>query len=164
MNTIAKRKARLNGWIKTYQDRIEQAKQTYGAYSVKFKVTEKYLKFKINGWQKEYQKLCKAKAVDKAKICKFIEQKTIEYFGEPLVYDNNRYFNIDNTPNKYYISKFIVDNGLASDESAFALGTKIRAMRNRRDALTENKDHKNAYRAYKLTMESELQAAKIVYK
>ena len=164
MNTIAKRKARLNGWIKTYQDRIEQAKQTYGAYSVKFKLTEKYLKFKINGWQKEHQKLSKSNVLDKVKICKFIEQKTLEYFGEPLVYDNNRYFNIDNTPNKYYISKFIVDSGLASEESANALGTKIRAMRKRRDALTNNQEHKNAYRAYRLTIESELQAEKIIFK
>lgn len=164
MNTIAKRKARLNGWIKTYQDRIEQAKKAYGAYSVKFKLTEKYLKFKINGWQKEHQNLSKSNVLDKVKICKVIEQKTIEYFGEPLVYDNNRYFNIDNTPNKYYISKFIVDIGLASEESAHALGTKIRAMRKRRDALTNNQEHKNAYRAYRLTIEAELQAEKILFK
>lgn len=156
MQSIAQRKARLNGWIKTYEQRIIEAKLKYGEYSVKFKATSRYLSFKIKGWQKEYQKLSRSNIIDKVKVCLFIKEKTIEYFEQPLIYDNSRYFNLDNTPNKYYISKYIVDKGLASEDSAIALGTKIRSMRQRRDVLTSMKPHKDAYRAYKLSMDAEL--------
>lgn len=164
MQTIAQRKARLNGWIKTYEDRIEQYKVKYGPRSMKGGNYIRYCKFKIEGWKKQYAKLAKSKSViDKALVVKFILAKTEEYFGEPVVYSNLRNVNVDIAPGKYYLSKFIVDKGLCSDDSCAAIKTKTRSAYQRRDTLTADKNHKNRYRTFRIFMEEALSNSKLKY-
>lgn len=161
MQTIAQRKARLNGWIKTYEDRIEMYKTKYGPKSMKGSGYIRYCKFKIEGWRKQYAKLDKMRStLDKASVVKFILAKTEEYFGEPVVYSKSRHDNADNSPGKYYLSKFIVDKGLCSADSCAAINTRERAVYARRDSLTSNKEHKNSYRAFRIYMDEVLSNSK----
>ena len=162
MRTIAQQKARINGWIKTYEQRMEQYKQTYGYDSVAARIQVQRCRYRIRLWKQQYERLSKSKAMTKQEIVSKVLELTETYFEQKLEY--NRGYSLDKAPLKYYISKFVVDNGLINKYTAILLHTTPRKAYERRDKLTSNQEHKNAYRAYRLTIEAELQAANIIYK
>lgn len=162
MQSIAQRKARINGWIKTYEQRMEQYKQTYGYDSVAARIQVQRCRYKIRAWKEQLDRISKSKAITKKEIvCKVLELSE-RYFEQKLEY--NRGYSLDKAPLKYYISKFVVDNALLNKYTAILLHTTPRKAYERRDKLTYSQEHKNQYRAYRLTIESELQALNIIYK
>lgn len=162
MRTIAQQKARINGWIKTYEQRMEQYKQAYGYDSIAARIQVQRCRYRIRLWKQQIERLSNSKAITKQEVVKKVLELTETYFEQKLTY--NRGHKIETAPLKYYISKFVVDNGLLNKYTASILQTASRKAYERRDVLTHNKEHKNAYRAYRLTIEAELKAANIIYK
>lgn len=165
MQSVAQKKARINGWIKEYEKRIEQHKVNYGETSRLGYLHIMLCKNKIKSWKQKLKTLTKEKQINKVQVCKFVYEKSCEYFGVRIYFDKEGSAgSIDKKPERYYVSKFLVDSGLTDQYSCHAIGGYIRSFYPRRNELTKRKDHKNSYRAYKLTMESELQANNIQYK
>jgi len=162
MQTIAQRKARLNGWIKTYEQRMEQYKQTYGKDSIPARIQVQRCRYKIRLWKQQIDRLNLSKVITKQEIVSKILELSERYFEQKLEY--NRGYSLYKAPLKYYISKFVVDNGLINKYTAIILHTTPRKAYERRDVLTYNHEHKTYYRAYRLTIESELEGLNIIYK
>lgn len=162
MKSIAQRKAQINGWIKTYEQRMEQYKQTYGYDSVAARIQVQRCRYRIRLWKQQIYRLNSSKAITKQEVVSKVLELTETYFEQKLEY--NRGYSLDKAPLKYYISKFIVDNGLINKYTAIILHTAPRKAYERRDVLTYNQDHNISYRAYRLTVEAELKAANILYK
>lgn len=162
MQSIAQRKARINGWIKTYEQRMEQYKQTYGYDSVAARIQVQRCRYRTRLWKQQIDRLNSSKAITKQEVVGKVLELTERYFEQKLEY--NRGYTLDKAPLKYYISKFVVDNGLINKYTAILLHTAPRKAYERRDVLTYNQEHKNTYRAYRLTIESELEALNIIYK
>ena len=165
MKTIAQKKAKINGWIKQYQDRIEVYKAKYGEHSFKAELYQKSCLFKIASWRKDLAALNKRKMIDKFVVAKFILLKSEDYFGHKITFGRDgKRSNLDQDEARYYISKFIVDSGLCGEDSCIAIKATRNRMYQRRDILTSSNEHKNAYRAYRLTIEAELLANEIQWR
>jgi len=165
MQTIAQKKAKINGWIKQYQDRIESYKAKYGEHSFKAELYQKSCLFKIASWRKELLSLSKRNTIDKFVVAKFILLKSEDYFGHKITFGRDgKRANLDKDEARYYVSRFIVDSGLCGEDSCIALKATRNRMYQRRDILARDKKHRNAYRAYRLTIESELLANKIQWR
>lgn len=165
MKTIAQKKAKINGWIEEYKKRIQDYKLKYGNKSFKALHYQRSCIFKIQSWRLELKSLNKKQMIDKFAIAKFILLKSNEYFGKKITFGKDgKGSNLEYNPERYFVSKFIVDNGLGGEQSAIALKSDQNRLYSRRDMLTKSKEHKNAYRAYKLTMLAELESAGITYK
>jgi len=165
MQTIAQKKAKINGWIKEYQNRIEKYKQKYGEDSFKSKLYQRSCFFKIASWRKDIEALNKRNMIDKFAVAKFILSKSEEYFGRKINFGRDgKRANLNQDEARYYLSKFIVDSGLCGEDSCIALKATRNRMYQRRDILTKSIEHKNTYRAYRLTIEAQLLANKIQWR
>lgn len=165
MKTIAQKKAKINGWIKEYQNRIEMYKGKYGEHSFKAELYQKSCLFKIASWRKELLSLSKRNTIDKFSVAKFILLASEEYFARKINFGRDgKRANLDQDEARYYVSKFIVDKGLCGEDSCIALKATRNRMYQRRDILTKSVEHKNAYRAYRLTIEAQLLANQIQWR
>lgn len=161
MDTIAQKKARINGWIKEYEKRIEEYKEKYGYESRKFVMFRNNCKWKIKDWKKKYQELSKPR-LDKIYVVKAILGKSKEYFISDLEY--NRGYSLDMSPFKYYIAKLVQDLGLNNKYTARqVLKSEYRKVIERRDVLTKNKEHKSPYKTYREKIIKHLKDNKIKY-
>ena len=162
MQTIAQKKARINGWIKTYEDRMKSYVEKYGYDSIESRIQCQRCRYRIRLWKQQLDRLNNSKFIVKQNVVQRVLEFTETYFEKKL--KDEKGYTLNNSPIKHYISKFIVDNGLLSKHTASIIKTTTRETYKRRDKLTENKDHKNNYRAYRLTIEAQLLANKIQYK
>ena len=162
MQTIAQNKAKINGWIKQYQKRIEEYKKKYGEYSFKYELYKKSCVYKIKSWEKELSLFEKKK--DYTKAIQFILDKTNKYFVTKVKWDKSRSVNIDTNPEKYYICRFLVEAGLNGITCEKVLKTTVRNIYQKREVCSKTTKHKNTYRAYRLTIEAALKAENIIYK
>lgn len=165
MKTIAQKRAKINGWIKEYEKRVGVYKLKYGGQSNISKFQAQRCGYKIKIWRNQLKEVTKQHLINKKIVAKFVYKKTCEYFGSDINLNAQmRWGSLGRKPQNYYISKFLVDYGLISDDSMIHIKSLKRSMYWRRDALTKSNEHKNSYRAYKLAMQVELEAAAIIYK
>lgn len=162
MRTIAQKKARIKGWIKEYKNRINLYKEKHPPYSRQLKVLLLNCNDKIKKWESELDKL--GYKQDYTKLIQFILLKTNEYFLREVQWNGSRSININTNPEKYYLCRFIVELGVNGVYAQNVLGTTVRNIYEKREVCAKAEKHKNSYRAYKLTMEAELQANNIQYK
>ena len=146
--TIAQKKAKLNGWIKEYELRIEKYKKEYGERSFKYSILKKSCIHKIASWGKEIKNLEKIK--NNKPLIKKYQLFAEDYFGVILVFNGSRNYNIHNYPIKYFLVKFLVECGFGGKQIHEVLHCGENTVyRNRESATNYIKKDKNLRLEYK---------------
>ena len=146
--TIAQKKAKINGWIKEYESRIEKYKIEHGERSFRYSILKKSCEHKIISWKKDIANLNKIK--DNKPLIKKYQLFAEDYFGVILVFKGTRDINIYNYPIKYFLIKFLVECGFGSTQTHQVLNCGERTLYRNRDATTEYfKKDKNLRIEYK---------------
>jgi hypothetical protein len=152
--TIAQKKARLNGWIKEYQGRIERYKLEHGERSFRYNLLKKSCDFKIQSWGKDISNLEKIK--NNKPLIKKYQLFAEDYFGVILVFKGTRDVNIYNYPIKYFLVKFLIECGFGGKQIHEVLNCSERALYSNRDSATryikEDKELRLEYKKFKKRM------------
>jgi len=149
--TISQRKAKINGFIKTYEERIEQYKLKHGHESFRYKLLRQSCKNKIESWRKELKTL--GTKVNKVPLIEDVTKESEKYFGYSLIGNAPKKIDIG----RLFVSKYLVDGGLIRVNYK-PLGVTSKALYRRREEATQyvSKSQKNRtqYKKYKLHIDS----------
>ena len=161
--TAAQKKARINRFIKTYEERIEKYRLKYGEHSRVFIGKRYSLLLRIKDWKKELSTI-KSKT-NRTPIILFIIKKTSEYFQEPILGCGKRgvRFYI-NDKGKFFICKYLIENKLF-DTNNNHLSISNEAFRLRREEVTlwlgVSDKNREEYRKYKNFIDETLKTSEI---
>lgn len=161
--TAAQRKARINRFIKTYEERIESYKLKYGENSRTFIGKRYALSLRIKDWRKELETVKSNTRSNRTPIILFIIKKTSEYFQEPILGCGKRGVKFFvNDKGKFFICKYLIENKLF-DTTNNHLQISNESVRRRREEVTHwigvlNKNREE-YKQYKNFIDETLKTA-----
>lgn len=159
--TAAQKKARINRFIKTYEERIEKYRLQYGEGSRVFIGKRYSLLLRIKDWRKELGSI--KQKTNRTPVILFIIKKTSEYFQEQILGCGKRGVKFyENDKGKFFICKYLIENKLF-DTTNNHLSISNEAVRRRREEVTfwvgiTNKNREE-YRKYKNYIDETLKTA-----
>lgn len=157
MTTLAKRRGKINGFIKEYEKRLAAYAEKYGPHSATFKIRSAGCKLKIKAWKNELERL--AKRYDPVKDMMRAIRFTHDWYGVSPVgaihrggyaYKTENGYGVANNRSKFFLAKFAIENGLIQNKKIRLLGVDYSTcLQRRKTAITAMRKDKALSANYK---------------